>query len=91
MTDLMIAYSEKCQAMGLPVHDGDGPHQESRVDPEAGWEVPHAVLRNPLLGTSLDAEIPVDPRPWLERAYGDKPEGTDDAAAIQAAINGEAD
>lgn len=56
MTDLMIAYAEKCQAMGLPVHDGDGP----RVDPEAGWEAPHEVLGNPLLGTSLDAEIQGD-------------------------------
>lgn len=56
MTDLMIAYSEKCLLMGFPVHDGDG----SRVDPEAGWEAPHAVLRNPLLGTSLDAEIQGD-------------------------------
>lgn len=52
MTDLMIAYAEKCQAMDLPVHDGDG----FRVEPEAGWEQAHMSVSNPLSGTSLAPE-----------------------------------
>lgn len=60
MTDLIIAYAEKCQAMGLPVHDGDG----SRVDPEVGWEESHIALSNQLFRTSLSPELGIPP--WVD-------------------------